>query len=171
MNLRRPNSDEYAAPYSGYIARVPEIDVLKALETQAAETQQLFTSLSAEKESYRYAEGKWSPRQIAGHIADAERIFGYRAFSFARGEQQALPGFDEGEYIAAAGYDDWTLADLTASLDSLRRAHLILFRNLREEAWDRRGTASDNPITVRALAYIMVGHERHHLAILKERYL
>jgi len=171
MNMRRPHSDEYAAPYSVYIALVPEIDVLAAMEAQRAETRQLFSSLSAEKEGYRYAEGKWSPRQIAGHITDGERVFGYRAFSFARGERQPLPGFDQNDYIAAGGYDEWKLADLTEALDSLRRAHLIFFRNLTEEAWDRRGTASDNPVSVRALAYIMVGHERHHLAVLKEHYL
>lgn len=107
---------------------------------------------------------------MVGHLIDAERVFGFRALVFARGERAPFPGFDEEEYVAEAAFEERTLGDLLAELDTVRQGHLFLFRGLRPAAWLRRGTASGSPVSVRALAAIMVGHLRHHLAVVRERY-
>jgi hypothetical protein len=107
---------------------------------------------------------------VFGHIVDCERVFAYRAMSIARGETQPLPGFDENQYMANAGFEKWRIGDLAESYALVRRSNIVLFKNLPQEAWDRRGTASGAPITVRALAYVILGHERHHLGVLRERY-
>lgn len=172
MNQRRPESTEYAAWYAGYVARVREIDVVTALETQAAGTAALLRSISEDQSLFRYGPDKWSIRQVVGHLGDAERVFGYRALAISRGESQPLPGFDENAYVKSAPFDEnWTLAELADSLTTARRASIFVYRHLPDEAWDRVGTANKNPISVRGLAYATVGHERHHVAILRERYL
>ena len=170
MNLARPEAAEYAPFYAGYVARVSEDDVLKALSKQQDEVRALAGSLSAAKESFRYADGKWSVRQVLGHLVDGERVFGYRAFCFSRGEQAALPGFDENEYVAAAGADRFPAAELAEEFASVRASNLLFLRRLSAAEAARVGTASGKPISVRALAYIMAGHPRHHLAVLRERY-
>ena len=162
---------DYAPFFAGYVANVPEEDILSAIEEQSSETQRLIASLDDERASYRYAEGKWSVKEVIGHITDAERVFGYRALCISRGEKNSLPGFDENEYMRYANFDDWRIGDLAESYALVRRANIVLFRNLPDEAWDRRGVANNNAVTVRALAYIIVGHERHHLKVLRERYL
>jgi uncharacterized damage-inducible protein DinB len=167
----RPATTEYAQPYAGYVSLVPEDDVLAAIEEQSAATQQLLASLDETKAAYRYAEAKWSVKEVLGHVIDAERIFAYRALAIARGETEPLPGFEEQEYVRHAAFDAWKLGDLSEHYALVRRANIVLFRNFPDEAWDRRGVASDNPITVRALAWIIVGHERHHVQVLRERYL
>lgn len=166
----RPDSTEYGSWYAGYVSLVPEEDVLSAIETQSSETQKLLSSLDEAKAGHRYAEGKWSVKEVIGHVTDAERVFGYRALCISRGEQQPLPGFDEKEYMANATFDAWKVGDLAEMYALGRRANIVMFRNLPDEAWTRRGIASDNPVSVRALAYIIVGHERHHLKVLRERY-
>ena len=166
----RPDSSEYAPYYAGYIALVPEDDVLSAIETQSSETQKVLASLSDSSASHRYAEGKWSVKELLGHVIDAERVFGYRALCISRGDQNALPGFDEKTYIANANFDSWRIGDLGEMYALVRRANIVFFRNLAEGAWDRRGIASENPVSVRALAFMIVGHERHHLKVLRERY-
>ena len=166
----RPDSTEYAPFYAGYIELVPEDDVLSAIETQSSETQKVLSSIDEARASYRYAEGKWSVKEMFGHITDGERVFGYRALCISRGEEQPLPGFDEKEYTANANYDAWKIGDLAEQYALVRRANIVMFRNLPPDAWTRRGIASNNPVTVRALAYMMVGHERHHLRVLRERY-
>jgi DinB superfamily len=166
----RPDSSEYAPFYAGYIELVPEDDVLSAIETQSSETQKVLSSIDEARGSYRYAEGKWSVKEMFGHITDGERVFGYRALCISRGEEQPLPGFDEKEYTANANYDSWKIGDLAEQYALVRRANIVMFRNLPADAWARRGIASNNPVTVRALAYMMVGHERHHLRVLRERY-
>jgi hypothetical protein len=167
----RPLETDYAAPYAGYVALVPEDDALAAIERQSSETQKVLSSIDDSRAAFRYAEGKWSVKEVIGHFIDTERIMSYRALAIARGETQALPGFDEGDYVRNAQFDGWRLGDLAEQYALVRRANIVFFRNLPAEAWDRRGVASNNPITVRALAYIIVGHERHHLRVLKERYL
>ncbi|MFP5245595.1 MAG: DinB family protein [Thermoanaerobaculia bacterium] len=166
----RPAPADYADFYRGYVDLVPEEDVLAAIEDQSLATQKLIASLDEVTASYRYAEGKWSIKQILGHIADAERVFGYRALAIARGETQPLPGFDENEYVRNAAFDSWKLGDLAEEYALVRRTNLVFFRNLPPEAWERRGTANDSPITVRAIAWIIVGHERHHIQVMHERY-
>lgn len=167
----RPDATEYAQSYAGYVALVPEDDILGAIEEQSSSTQKLLASLDESKAMYRYAESKWSVKEVIGHFIDAERIFAYRALAFARGETQPLPGFEEEDYVRHANFDSWKLGDLSEHYALVRRATIVLFRNFPDEAWQRRGTASGNPITVRALAWAIVGHERHHVKVLRERYL
>lgn len=166
----RPDSSEYGSWYAGYVTLVPEEDVLPAMERQSSETQKLLASLDDARAAYRYADGKWSIKEVLGHLTDAERVFGYRALCISRGEQNPLPGFDENEYTRAGNFDAWRIGDLAELYALTRRSNIVLFRGLAAEAWERRGVASDNPVSVRALAYIIVGHERHHLKVLHERY-
>jgi uncharacterized damage-inducible protein DinB len=149
---------------------VTEDDVLSAIEQQSSATQKLLSSLDESRAAFRYETGKWSVKEVVGHMVDAERIMGWRALAIARGETQPLPGFEEDDYVRNAKFDDWRLGDLAEAYALGRRANIVFFRNLPEEAWDRRGTANGSPVTVRALAWIIVGHERHHLNVLRERY-
>lgn len=166
---RFPETDVSPA-HAAYIELVPEDDVMSALQQQSSATQKVLASLDEERASYRYAEGKWSVKELIGHLADAERILGYRALAIARGDTQPLPGFEEAEYVRHASFDTWKLGDLAEEYALVRRANIVFFQNLPPEAWDRRGTANQHPVTVRALAYTIVGHERHHLKVLREKY-
>jgi hypothetical protein len=166
----RPRDTDYASYYSRYVNLVPGTDVLSVLRTQIVEFAKLAAAVSHEREGFRYAEGKWSIREVIGHLIDGERVFGFRAFCFSRGEQAHLPSFDENEYVAASRSDDRTLADLIAELTLVRQSNLAVLEHLAENDWERRGTASDNPVTVLALAFMMAGHVRHHLDILRIRY-
>jgi len=165
-----PGVDEYASFYAGYVGRVPAGDVLDALEQQIDETLALLTEFGEARGAHRYAPAKWSVKEVAGHLADTERIFVYRALCIARGESQSLPGFDENAYVANADFDSHSLASLMGELAVARRATLSFFRHLDEAALLRRGTANGAPVTPRSIAYIITGHERHHQAILRERY-
>lgn len=166
----RPPLAEYAPFYAGYVALVPETDILPVLEGQADAIRRLLAPVPAEKESDRYAEGKWSLRQVLGHLVDAERVFGYRAFCFSRGEQAALPSFDENQYVAASRSDSVPLGQLVEEFALVRQGNLAVLRRLDAREWARIGTASGKPVSVRALAWIMAGHPRHHLNVLRERY-
>jgi len=168
--MERPTETEYATFYRGYVALVPETDIAGVLETQAEEIRRLLATVSPEKETYRYAEGKWSIRQVLGHLVDAERVFGYRAFCFSRGEQAPLPSFDENRYVDAARSDSVPLRELVEELALVRRSNLVALRRLDAREWAQVGTASGKPVSVRALAWIMAGHPRHHVQILRERY-
>ncbi len=170
-NAGRPQTGEYATYYARYIDLATEDDIVGALDAQAHETAALLGGLSEEQASHRYEPGKWSVKQLVGHVTDGERVFAYRALAFARGETNPLPGFEQDPYVANAGSDDRSIADLAEEFATVRKANVMMFRALSEEAWNRSGIASDNPISVRALAYILLGHERHHLRILRERYL
>jgi hypothetical protein len=167
---QRPTADEYAPFYAGYIGKVTEDDVLPVLAEQPAILRRLAAAVPTERETYRYAPGKWSVREVAGHLGDAERVFGYRAWRISRGDTTPLSGFDENRYVEASNYGERPLAELVEELAALREANLALLRALPPEAWPRLGTANNNPISVRALAYIMAGHVRHHLEVLRERY-
>ena len=169
--IPRPDAAEYAPYYGTYIGKVPEGDVLQTLEDQRRETQQLLAGLSETKALHRYAPGKWSIKEVIGHVVDAERVFSYRALRFARADDTALPGFDEKAWVPAGKFDARSLNDLAAELDAVRHATIALFRGLDAAALARRGTASNNAVTVRAIAWIIAGHERHHVALLRERYL
>ena len=168
--MTRPDSAEYAPAHASYVDLVDEDDILAALQQQSSETQKLLARLDEARAGYRYGEEKWSIKEVIGHIADAERIIGYRALAVARGETQSLPGFDENEYVRNAGFDAWKLGDLAEEYALVRRSNIVFFKNLLPEAWDRRGTANGQPVSVRGLAYVIVGHERHHLNVLRERY-
>jgi uncharacterized damage-inducible protein DinB len=135
------------------------------------ETQSLLRSIAPAMATHRYAPGKWTVNEVIGHVIDAERIFATRALRFARGDQQPLPGFEQDDYVRAAKSDGYPLAELASELDVLRQATIFFFRHLDEEAWMRKGIASGAEVTVRALAYIIAGHELHHRQLLRTRYL
>lgn len=169
--MKRPEKTEYAAYYETYVSLVEEADVISALEAQLKDLADLFSQISEEKGIYAYAEDKWTIKELLGHLIDGERVFAYRAFRFSRADKTPLPGFDQNPYIENANYNSIKLADLLAEFSLLRQSNILFFQNLADEYWDRTGIASDNEISVRALAYILVGHIRHHVKILQERYL
>jgi hypothetical protein len=168
--MTMPERSEAAEYYFTYINQV-DGDVFRVLEAQAAETPALLRSISEEKSLFRYAAGKWSIREVVSHINDTERLFAFRAFWFARALEQPLPSFDQNIAVAHAGADARSLESHTTEFGAVRASTLALFKNLPEEAWTRRGTASGNPFSVRALAYITAGHVAHHVRLLKELYL
>jgi|SRR5579864_50854 len=166
-----PQRDEAATYYFTYIDRISSPDVISVLENQLAEARTLLRGISEEKSLYRYAEGKWSIRQLWSHVNDAERVFVYRALWFARGFEGALPSFDQEIGVAGARGDEIPWARHIDEFRDIRQATLSLFLNLPTPAWNHRGTASGNSVSVRAMAYIVAGHAAHHMAILRERYL
>lgn len=168
---QRPEKNEYAPFYETYVSLVPETNILAALEQQIEQTRALLTGISEEKSLFQYAPDKWSIRGVIGHMIDGERVFSYRALTFARGDIVQLAGFDENEYAQEAEFDQIPLADLITEFLALRTANVQMFKHLNTRAWSRDGIASNNRVTVLALAYIMVGHVRHHSKILQERYL
>jgi len=170
MPTGRPSDTEYAPFYASYVSLVPEEDVVAVLEKQVDELRQLAGTVSPDRETFRYAPDKWTVREMISHLTDGERVFGHRAFCISRGETAPLPAFDENAYLARSGYGRVPLAELVHELVSVRRAHLALLRRLDAEAWAQMGTASNKPVSVRALAYVMAGHPRHHAAILRDRY-
>jgi len=169
--MNRPSETEYAPEFAGYINQVNETEILPVLRSQMDDLDVLLEGVAAERETYRYAEGKWSIREIVGHLIDGERVFGFRAFCIARGEKQNLPGFDQEDYLLTAPYNNIELDDLLSELRLIRLGNIAMFRALDEEAWNRVGTANENQITVRAIAFGMAGHVRHHMNVLRERYL
>lgn len=168
--MTRPTADEYAPAHAGYVSLVPEDDVMDAMQRQSSEMQKWLAAVDEARAAHRYAPDKWSVKEVIGHIVDSERIIGYRALAVARGEQNPLPGFDEKAYVRNASFDSWKLGDLSEHYALVRRAHIVLFNNLPPEAWDRRGIANGFPISTRGMAYVIVGHNRHHLNVLHERY-
>jgi hypothetical protein len=168
--MKRPEATEYADFYAGYVSKVPGNDVLVVLEAQRLQMLQLFAGRSERDGSFRYAPGKWSVKEVLGHITDAERIFTYRALRIARGDQTPLPGFEQDDFVKNGGSAERTLANLAEEFGMVRNASIALFRSLQEAAWLRRGVASQKEVTVRALAFITAGHQIHHRLILEERY-
>jgi len=167
----RPGADEYAPYYGRYIERVPAGDVTQTLEAGLRDTLALLGSQAARSRAdHRYAAGKWSVKEVLGHVIDAERVFAYRMLRFGRGDETPLPGFDENAYTPAGEFDSRTLDDLLEEYRAVRGATLHLVRGLPAAAWSRRGEASGFAISVRALAHVIAGHELHHRAVLTERY-
>jgi hypothetical protein len=169
--IGRPETNEAAPYYFGYINRVTGDDILHELESQLDATLQFLRGITEERSLYRYAPEKWSIRQLWGHVNDAERVFMMRAFWFARNFDTPLPSFEQEIAVAAAVSDDVPWARHVEEFREIRLATLSFFRNLPEEAWTRKGIASDNPFTVRACAFIVAGHVTHHEAVLREKYL
>jgi hypothetical protein len=167
----RPGPSEAAAYYFNYINRVTGDDIVGAIHTQLDETLSLLRGINDEKSLYRYAPGKWSIRQMWHHVNDTERVFLFRALWFARGLDSALPSFDQDIAVTAGRADDIPWSRHVEEFREIRLATISFFRNLPEDAWTRTGTASGNPFTVRACAYIVAGHVAHHCAVLREKYL
>lgn len=168
--LTRPEPGEYAPFYETYVSLVQGGDVIAQLESQRLQTAQLFAASSERDGNFRYAPGKWSIKEVVGHLSDSERVFAYRAMCIGRGDQTALPGFEQDDYVKNGNFGEQSLADLVAEYGAVRASTLALLRSFNPEVGARRGTASNNPITVRALAFIIAGHELHHREILQERY-
>jgi hypothetical protein len=166
-----PDRTEAAEYYFTYINQVGHGDIRQILADQGDETVALLRAISDERSLHRYAPGKWSIREVVNHVNDAERLFVFRAFWFGRGFDSPLPSFDQNVAVAAAGANAQSWASLVQEFQAVRAGTVAFFANLPAEAWSRRGIASDNPFTVRALAYISAGHVAHHMRILRERYL
>ncbi|MBI1873349.1 MAG: DinB family protein [Acidobacteria bacterium] len=168
--IDRPKDTEYAPFFAGYVSLVPEADIVDVLQKQIVDVGSQARTVPANGETFAYAPGKWNIREVYGHMADAERIFGYRAVCISRGERASLPGFDEKQYVARSRFADTRLTDLVREFTLLREANLVALQRLDRSTWSQMGTANGHPISVRALAFIMAGHVRHHLRILGERY-
>jgi hypothetical protein len=166
-----PDRTEAAEYYFTYIDEVPAGDICQILARQAAEMLTLLRGISDERSLYRYAPDKWSVRQLLSHVNDAERVFVFRALWFARGFDTPLPSFDQDVAMAGAGADERSWSSHVEEFAAVRRATSCFFESLADDAWGRRGIASGNPFTVRALAYVTAGHAAHHMRVLRERYL
>jgi hypothetical protein len=167
----RPQPTEYAAYYEKYVSLITGTDILAVLDGQRMLMTQLLGARSEREGNFRYAADKWTVKELVGHVADAERIFTYRALRIARGDKTPIEGFEQDDYVRNGGFNDRTLADLADEFASVRSATLALYRALNSDAWLLRGTANKNEVTVRGLAYITAGHELHHRRILEEKYL
>ncbi len=171
VTVSRPAASEFAPYYGTYVNAMPDGDIVQALAAQGEETFDLLSGLSEEHGTFRYAPEKWSIRDLVQHLCDSERIFAYRALRFARGDRTPLPGFDQEPYAATAQADRRPLAELAAEFRDIRRTTLALVRSFDAEMLGRSGTASGTLMSVRALVWVIAGHERHHLRVLRERYL
>lgn len=167
--MRRPEPTEHSPFHNTYISLVPETDILTAMSEQLDETLAFWRTIPEAQGDVCHAPYTWTVKQVIGHINDCERVFGYRALRFARADVTPLPGFEDNDYVRAAECERRTVADLVAEFDAIRRSSLFLFRSFSDAAWARRGIANDAPLSVRALAFIVVGHVRHHGAILRKR--
>lgn len=166
----RPSADEFAPYYGRYINLIGDTDILELLASQVHETLETFGALREDQANFRYAPGKWTVKEMVGHMVDTERIMAYRALCFARNDQTPLPGFEQDDYVKFGGFERSRLTDILAEFNIVRDANLRMFRGLDSEAWARSGIASGNKISVRALAYIIAGHEQHHRNVLREKY-
>ena len=169
-SIPRPAADEAAPYYHGYIAKVPGENIGEQLVDQLAEVERLFGPLDDPAALARHAAGKWSIKEILGHLIDTERIFAYRLLRIARGDATPLPGFDQNAYVPAGRFDERPLRALAAEFRAVRLSSLALVSGLPPASWSRVGEASGHPVSARALVYIMVGHVTHHLGVLRERY-
>ena len=170
ITVARPEPTEYAPYYEKYISLVQGEDILNTLDQQRRQTMLLLSGRDEENGNFRYAPGKWSAKEVLGHVCDSERVFAYRALRIARGDSTPLAGFEQDDYVRNGPFAKCSLSDLVEEFIAVRRATLSLLRNLDEAAWMRRGVANNSEVTVRALAYMIAGHELHHRRILEEKY-
>jgi uncharacterized damage-inducible protein DinB len=170
LTIGRPAADEHPEYYARYISRVPDGDLLDLLRQQLMETVTALRRVPESRGDFAYGPDKWSIKRVIGHISDVERVMFYRALTFARNDKTDLPGFDENQWAEDFRTDDRTLADLIDEFESVRGATIQFAKHLRGEEQERRGRANGQPVSVRALLYIIAGHERHHLGLLRERH-
>lgn len=157
--------------YDSYIARVKDSDILATLEEQMNSTYELLNSIGEDKGNYAYEPGKWTIKELVGHLADSERVFGYRALRFSRKDKTEIAGYEQDDYVANSNFNDRTLKDLADELLSLRKSNLILFRSFTDDMLKMTGVANGSEVSVDALLYIIAGHEKHHINVIKEKYL
>lgn len=169
--LQRPSKDEYGPNFATYIEAVPDGELIAILEQQLEEAVRQLRAIPEEAGALRYAPGKWSVREVVGHIGDTERIMSYRLLRVARGDRTPLPGFDENAFVAGADFDAAALDSLVAEFIRIRESTLALVRGIPPQAWQRVGDVSGFPVSARALAYVIAGHERHHRGVIAERYI
>jgi hypothetical protein len=169
--MQRPERDEYAPYYARYIDLVPQGDILSYLEQQRNAFSARLAEIPSDKAEHRYAEGKWSVKEVVGHVIDMERVFLYRALSFARADAGPIPGVEQDDWVAAAGFDRRTLESLREEFHHLRSSGIVMLRSFDEATSVRRGVASGCEFTVRAIPYVLAGHLDHHARVLEERYL
>ena len=170
LEIARPEPSEYSPYYERYISLVKGSDILGTLDAQRRETMLLLCGRNDADGEFRYAPDKWSAKEVMGHVCDTERIFAYRALRISRGDQTPIEGFEQDDYVRNGPFAQAPLEQIVEDYIAVRRATLTLLRNLDETAWMRRGVANNNEVTVRALAYIIAGHELHHRRILEEKY-
>jgi len=168
---RRPESTEYAPYYGKYVMLVPDGDLAATLSRQVHATLGLLSPLSEQRAGFSYAPGKWSIKEVVGHLIDSERVFAYRALRIGRDDKTPLPGFEQDDYVASANFNERTLSSLLEEFTAVRQATVQLFKNFEEKEWQRRGTANGQEITPLSLGYIVAGHELHHMDVLRTRYL
>lgn len=169
--ITKPQAGEYAPFYETYVSLVQTHDVVALLAWLQQSTFDFFNGLPAGKGDYAYAEGKWTVKQLLGHMVDAERVFAFRLLCFSRGDKNDLPGFDENSYVANGGFENRSLSSLAEEFKTVRAGNILMLQGISDEQSKLIGNANNYPISVRALTYIMAGHELHHLRIIKERYL
>lgn len=169
MTINRPDSSEFAQFYAGYVAKVPDSGPVSTLKDQIAELERL-KSLPEDKANYRYAADKWTVKEVIGHLADAERVFSYRLTRIARGDKTPLAGFDENAWAQTAPHGRRPIGAVVDEMIAVRRSTLALMESLDEAAVANSGVANNNPVTGRAICWIVAGHTRHHLDVLHERY-
>ncbi len=172
LTLTVPGIDEYASFYLDYVQRASKRDdVHSALSQQIDELHSALDALTESQACFKPGPEEWSVKEVIGHINDVERVFAYRLLRISRNDPTPLPGFEQNDYVAEAGFDRYALSELVNEFEHLRRANIIAIQHMSNEAVDRRGTASGNPISARALIYMLVGHVDHHIASLHEKYL
>lgn len=169
--MTRPQKNEYPAYYESYIAQVKSDNVIRVLEDQILTMQNILSDVPEEKEDFTYAEGKWTMKEVIGHVIDTERIFAYRALRIARNDKTPLPGFDQDTYVPNGNFNKRSLYDLAHEFGVVRESNIILFKSFDEEILSRTGIANEKEISVRALLFIVAGHAIHHLNVIKQRYL
>ena len=169
-SVSRPSDTEYASYFGRYVGLVPDGEILGTLAGQISGTLATLRRVSDDDSLKRYAEGKWSIREVVGHMIDTERIFAYRALRIARNDQTNLPGFEQDDYIPAAQFDRRPWPGLLEEFEAVRHSNVLMFRGLHEEAWERQGMSNGKLLSVRAAAYVIAGHERHHMKVLREQY-
>ncbi len=167
----RPNSGDYSGYYDSYVKLIEGDDIIKILYDQNKITQDILNSFSEHKGNYRYADGKWTVKEVVGHLMDTERVFAYRALCIARGEKKSLPGFEQNDYVKEGNFNRRELFDLNYEFRLLRESNLLLFKSFTPEMMQRKGFANESSITVLAILFIIAGHEKHHLNVLQERYV
>ena len=167
----RPEHGDYAPYYETYIKLIEGDDILKILNDQSKKTQDVLNSFSEHKGNFRYADGKWTVKEVVGHLLDTERVFAYRALCIARGEKKSLPGFEQDDYVNEGNFNRRELFEMNYEFRLLRESNLLLFRSFTPEMLKKRGFANETSVTVLAILYMIAGHEKHHMKILKEKYM